>query len=880
MGNNHSAKARDFYVRAYELAERYHTEGAETDLDEAIKLYRANLALLSRESRVRAHTLNALGTCLSTRFKSQGALLDLDEAISHHREALEHCLPGHPLRLLSLDNLGLCLSARFRSQGALTDLNEAAALHQEVVELLSPRHPDRFASLNNLGLCLLTRFKVQGALADLDRAIALRREALERCPRGHPLKFLALNNLGNCLLTQFKARGKLADLEEGISLHQRALELCPEGHPLRSSALNSLGVSLATRFKSQGVSADLDSAVARHQEALELLPAGHPDRSTSLNRLGACLEARFESQGTLADLEESVALHHAALELCPPGTSKWDRAARTLAKSLEDRFKWLGSMSDIEEATRLQQALPQLNGHPSLISNGPSEFKQIVGDIIHDALGTIPPRLFNANTGILCNRDAQISEFECSTQYTELLSSLTSNTTPHDWRPKLDHIRAAIASYFQYATLSHRWDDVEPLLHDIAGRGSIYAMQESGTVMSLAKLQTFCRTAAAQGYSWAWSDTCCIDKTNSVELQEAIGSMFLWYQRSALTIVYLADLPANPSVGLLSSSAWFKRGWTLQELLAPPTMLFYTKDWTLYMNRQSKNHKKDPIVLQELERAAGVASRYLTDFHPGMDSARLRLQWASGRRTTRPEDVAYSLFGVFDLHLPVLYGESKEKALGRLLQEIISQSGDTSVLDWVGEASLFHSCFPTTIAPYHRIPYAPTTLSRAAMRRSISRLREFVSPSDALKLYENLGGLPLPRFANRRLVLPCIAHRVKAVKRKRAHLDSHVYEIQATGLKPLEIVSQDALIEEPQDSSPYILIRIWNQTLLDGSEAQGEEVAYKLMAELEQPFFALMIEQVHRGREYKRILASHLIVGRVEDSASIANSELITLDIV
>ncbi|KAL4067391.1 hypothetical protein V8B97DRAFT_1975711 [Scleroderma yunnanense] len=880
MGNNQSTKARNLYARASELAERYQTEGAMSDLDEAIKLFRKSLAMLSKDSRVRGHFLNAFGLCLSTRFKSQGALPDLDEAISHHREALELCVPGHPLRALSLDNLGLCLSTRFKSQGALIDLDEATVLHQEALGLLPLQHPDRFASLNNLGLCLSTRFMIQGTLADLERAIALRREALELCPPGHPLKFLALNNLGNCLSTRFKVRGKLADLEECIALLRQAVERCPGGHPLRSSALNNLGTCLSTRFKSQGVLADLTSAITCHQEALELLPVGHPDRPSSLNSLGTCLATKFKSQGTLADLEESVALHQAALELCPPGTSKWDRAARTLARSLEDRFKWLGSMSDIEEATRLQQSLTRVNGYHPLMPNGPLDIKQVIGDIIHDVLATIPPRLLNTHTGILCSRDAQISEFECSRQYTELLNSMASDASGYDWRPKLDHIRAVVAGYFQYVTLSHRWDNVEPLLQDIAGHGSVYAMSELGPPISLTKLQMFCRTAATRGYSWAWSDTCCIDKTNSVELQEAIGSMFLWYQRSALTIVYLADVPPSASPGLLSSSVWFKRGWTLQELLAPPTMLFYTKDWTLYLNRESTNHKKDPVVLQELERAASIASCYLTDFHPGMNDARLRLQWASGRRTTRPEDVAYSLFGIFDLHLPVLYGEAKEKALGRLLQEIISQSGNTSVLDWVGVASSFHSCFPTTITPYYRIPYAPTTLSNAALRRSISRLREFVSPDDALSLYRKLGNLPLPRFSNRRLVLPCIAHQVRAVKRRRTHLNNYVYEIKAKGLKPLEIMSPDELNEEPQTSLPYILIRIWDQMLLDCSEDEDEAAAYRLMAELEQPFSALMIEQVHHGREYKRILSSHLITGRVEDSASIANSDLMILDII
>ncbi|KAI5989859.1 hypothetical protein EDC04DRAFT_2588175, partial [Pisolithus marmoratus] len=204
------------------------------------------------------------------------------------------------------------------------------------------------------------------------------------------------------------------------------------------------------------------------------------------------------------------------------------------------------------------------------------------------------------------------------------------------------------------------------------------------TNRGLGKLQAFCAAACEHGYLWAWSDTCCIDKDSSAELQEAIGSMFGWYRRSALTIVHLSDVPNTGSFG---GSEWFRRGWTLQELLAPRTVLFYTQDWSLYRNLTCSNHKVDATVLEELERETGIQSRFLTDFSPGMDDARSRLQWASLRCTTRSEDIAYSLFGIFDLHLPVLYGESVEKALGRLLAEIISQSGDISVLDWVGEAS-------------------------------------------------------------------------------------------------------------------------------------------------------------------------------------------------
>ncbi|KAI5983711.1 hypothetical protein EDD15DRAFT_2178514, partial [Pisolithus albus] len=263
-----------------------------------------------------------------------------------------------------------------------------------------------------------------------------------------------------------------------------------------------------------------------------------------------------------------------------------------------------------------------------------------------------------------------------SQQYIQLLSSCSR--CARDQCAELIH--TTISGYFQFVTFSHRWGAGEPSLRDVEGR-SIGDMSSQG---GLGKLKAFCHRACEQGYSWAWSDTCCIDKDSSVELQEAIGSMFAWYRRSALTIVYLSDVANTGSFG---ASERFRRGWTLQELLAPRTILFYTQNWSLYKNLLSSNHKTDANVIEDLEKATGIEYRFLTEFSPGMDDARSRLQWASSRCTTRPEDIAYSLFGIFAVHLPVIYSEPAENALGRLLAEIVSQSGDISVLDWVGEAS-------------------------------------------------------------------------------------------------------------------------------------------------------------------------------------------------
>ena len=203
--------------------------------------------------------------------------------------------------------------------------------------------------------------------------------------------------------------------------------------------------------------------------------------------------------------------------------------------------------------------------------------------------------------------------------------------------------------------------------------------------------------------------------------------MFSWYRQSALTMVYLADVS---DTGALTSSAWFKHGWTLQELLAPHTMLVFTRDWLLYQG-SSSNHKKDSIILGELEQAMSIISRYLTDFHLGIDDTRSRLQWASMHYTTRPEDIAYSLLGVFSLHIPVLYGESAENALRHLLGEVISKSGDTSILDWVGQSSAFHSCFPATITPYQTLTVSLPDLTTPP---SIHRICNLFSLRSACKM--------------------------------------------------------------------------------------------------------------------------------------------------
>ncbi|KIK17619.1 hypothetical protein PISMIDRAFT_110999, partial [Pisolithus microcarpus 441] len=367
--------------------------------------------------------------------------------------------------------------------------------------------------------------------------------------------------------------------------------------------------------------------------APEFCPPGHPDHDT-------------------ADLDEAIVLDREALQLLVPGDPRYDISRQRLIAHLQLK---IGP----------QRAIPS--------SNAVSHFdvKQVIRNVASEILKTLPTRLLHTHTGMLCNQDAQLSHFMGSQQCDQLFSSCATC----DPAQRMRLIHAEVSRYFRFVMLSHRWGEGEPSLRDIEGH-SIYVMPTNGGTR---KLQSFCAVSCERDYLWAWSDTCCIDRDNSVELQESIASIFSWYRQSSLTIVYLSDVP---DIGSLASSQWFERGWTLQELLAPRGILFYTQTWSPYKNLTSSNHKADVAVLEELERVTGIESRFLTKFSPSMDDVRSGLQWASFRRSTRPEDVAYSLFGIFDIHLPILYGESGENALGRLLAEIISRSGDISVLDW------------------------------------------------------------------------------------------------------------------------------------------------------------------------------------------------------
>ncbi|PIL24717.1 hypothetical protein GSI_12603 [Ganoderma sinense ZZ0214-1] len=197
------------------------------------------------------------------------------------------------------------------------------------------------------------------------------------------------------------------------------------------------------------------------------------------------------------------------------------------------------------------------------------------------------------------------------------------------------------------------------------------------------KIRDACAVARKNGYRYIWIDSCCIDKSSSSELSEAINSMYKWYSLSAMCYAYLADVPpgedCQAEVSFFPMSRWFTRGWTLQELIAPDQVEFLSKDWASIGSKHTLVDLVESIT--DIEYKALLKLRPLEGF-----SVAQRLSWAANRSTTREEDRAYSLLGIFHIHMPTLYGEG-DHAFRRLQEQIMQRIPDQSLFAW-GEVYL------------------------------------------------------------------------------------------------------------------------------------------------------------------------------------------------
>lgn len=324
----------------------------------------------------------------------------------------------------------------------------------------------------------------------------------------------------------------------------------------------------------------------------------------------------------------------------------------------------------------------------------------------------------------------------------------------------------------EYATLSHCWGKDEVTYQQfMAGEGR--------DTEGWRKIVFCCKAAKSiSNLEWAWVDTCCIDKSSTAELSESINSMYEWYRQATRCFVMLPETlqddeqegcrrkpethsdvgegseTASPTsdelqavrncqishvrrsnedsgtISHLGQSRWFARGWTLQELLASPSAVFFDRDITLLGTAFD--------LRQQLAEITGIGIEYLTGVrNVHQASVACRMSWASKRQTTRGEDIAYCLLGIFDINMPLLYEEGSKGAFRRLQEAIIAQSDDQTIFAWTREMgpnsrssvlaqspSDFAEC-AFLVSSQHEAPPSQITSRGVQIYMTYERLRDF-----------------------------------------------------------------------------------------------------------------------------------------------------------
>ncbi|KAI1734372.1 HET-domain-containing protein [Xylaria scruposa] len=292
-----------------------------------------------------------------------------------------------------------------------------------------------------------------------------------------------------------------------------------------------------------------------------------------------------------------------------------------------------------------------------------------------------------------------------------------------------------------YCIASHTWGDEEMSFQEWKARASIPPNAGFRKIVKMAWL------AKLFDLDYVWIDTICIDKTSSTELSEAINSMFNWYAAAEWCFVYFEDVESDgpPVVSRrvsdyvsesLQHARWFTRGWTLQELIAPTDLVFLSQDWQIigYLSKAS-------ITRSDVSRVSGIDMEVLqySDEYKKRSIA-VRMYWASRRSTTRVEDMAYCLLGLFGINMPLLYGEGAA-AFQRLQEEIMKISVDQSIFAWTTDRGEHrHRQRISLMAPW------PSAFTNKSIIRTMTLGR---SPIDSVYTLTNFGltiQLPLLSF--------------------------------------------------------------------------------------------------------------------------------------
>jgi hypothetical protein len=225
----------------------------------------------------------------------------------------------------------------------------------------------------------------------------------------------------------------------------------------------------------------------------------------------------------------------------------------------------------------------------------------------------------------------------------------------------------------EYAILSHTWENEEISFQEMTAISEDPKTHPSAKKSGYEKIVKTCQKALEDGIAYVWVDTCCIDKTSSSELSEAINTMYQWYQKAEVCYALLRDFDVSLAdiETALPCCRWFTRGWCLQELIAPQNVEFFDVLWK-------------PIG-SKAKLSALISRITLIDEQVLIDSSRVasipvarKMSWAAHRETTRDEDMAYCLLGILDVNMPMLYGEGP-KAFMRLQEEFIKTSNDLSI---------------------------------------------------------------------------------------------------------------------------------------------------------------------------------------------------------
>ncbi|KAK3680907.1 heterokaryon incompatibility protein-domain-containing protein [Podospora appendiculata] len=303
-----------------------------------------------------------------------------------------------------------------------------------------------------------------------------------------------------------------------------------------------------------------------------------------------------------------------------------------------------------------------------------------------------------------------------------------------------DALETFIGTPPPYAILSHTWGKEEVTARDLA-------RADVSQLAGFKKIKYCCEQALQNGLEYAWVDTCCIDKTSSAELSEAINSMFRWYLNAKVCYAYLEDVDSEDfdsgaPIDSLGASRWFTRGWTIQELLAPDNVIFYSSSWGRLGTKAE--------LVETLSHITKINTYYLG---PGVvlrlksSCIAQKMSWAAKRKTTRVEDMAYCLLGLLDISMPLLYGEGA-RAFTRLQEELLKQYHDHSIFAWglsgsgraggllAASPADFQGCEEISVFGGRTEAPAPTRIPRGVKLQTILQLRR-ASASDFIKK-ENL----------------------------------------------------------------------------------------------------------------------------------------------